>query len=119
MTIQRGAPKTPTSPTTTVRIIRVALGCRENVTIAASTTPQTTLATQYTLGVIDRPARSSRNRNETFFAARWRFSISFKESTTDLRREVACSRALTVSRPFDSMTPFSRESFSLSPEKYG
>ncbi len=87
--------------------------------MAASTPPQTTLDTQYILGVIDRPARSSRNRSETFSAARWRFSISFKVSTTDLRREVACSRALIVSRPFASMTPFSRESFSRSPEKYG
>ena len=80
LTNQRGTPNTPTSPTTTVRIIRVALGCSENVAIAASTPPQTTLDNQYTLGVIDRPARSNRNRNETFFAARWRFSISFNVS---------------------------------------
>ena len=31
LTNQRGTPNTPTSPTTTVRIIRVALGCSENV----------------------------------------------------------------------------------------
>src|SRR4029079_18260165 len=45
--------------------------------------------------------------------------MSFKVSATDLRRDATCSSTLNESRPFGSNTPFRRESFSRSPEKYG
>ena len=68
---------------------------------------------------MSRPARSSRSLSVTFSAAFCRFSMSFSVSVTDLRRDAACSSALSDSRPFGSVSSFRRESFSRSPEKYG
>ena len=45
--------------------------------------------------------------------------MSFRVSETDLRLEAACSSALDDSRPFGSIKPLKRDSYSRFREKYG